>query len=395
MKRFVLLGIMILPLLVTGQRFGVSQAPSDQRSITDETTSESPIPIELFALEKPIDPDTYLVGPGDLIAINIQTSEAVSKVLTINPTGFLMIPEVGRIDLRNLTLSQAIVQIDATIRLNFKNARVSCELVGIRQFKIAIVGAVKTPGYYTVTPLSRLSDILELSKPRPMALLSTIKVKAGETVLGPFDITKFYLTGDLSQNPILREGEQIQIVYGDLNTNAIVVRGAVNRSGYDYLKSGETLGDLIARRIDFRQNADLDNIKVVRTVNQELRFITVAPNEFNSFLLEPGDDIEFLYEKPVNVQGYVAAPGSFSFIPGYTAGDYITLAGGLLSSGTMKGIKITRVGGAVLFGEDVVIQRGDIIEVKRSWVNIAFGEVSVIEFFSTMATLVLAVMAVK
>ncbi|PJA53292.1 MAG: hypothetical protein CO167_07640, partial [Candidatus Marinimicrobia bacterium CG_4_9_14_3_um_filter_48_9] len=363
MKRFVLLGIMILPLLVTGQRFGVSQAPSDQRSLMDETFSESPIPIELFALEKPIDPDQYRVGPGDQIAVSIQTSQTIEKVLTISPTGFLMIPGVGRVDLRGLNLTDAIIQVNEAILQNFKNARVSSGLVGIRQIKVAIVGAVVTPGFYTVTPVSRLSDLLELARPRPMALLNQITINRLDGSQIPFDLTKFYLNGDLSQNPMFLEGDQVQITYGDLNTNAIVVRGAVNRSGYDYLKPGETLGELITRRVDFRQNADLGNIKVVRTVNQELKFITVAPNEFNSFLLEPGDDIEFLYEKPVNVQGYVAAPGSFSFIPGYTAGDYITLAGGLLSSGTMKGIKITRVGGAVLFGEDVVIQRGDIIEV--------------------------------
>ena len=393
MRRFLVIMAIMVPMLVLGQRFGLSQNPGDQQGSTSVVPSENPIPVELLALERPIDPEQYMVGPGDQIAISIQTSEMISKVLTISPTGSLMIPGVGRINLLNLNLAEAIKKINSNILQNFKNARVSSELVGIRQIKVAIVGAVKTPGFYAVTPITRLSDIIELAKPRPMALLSTIQVKAGETVLGPYDITKFYLTGDLSQNPILREGEQIQIVYGDINSNAIVVRGAVNRSGYDYLKSGETLGDLIARRIDFRQNADLDNIKVVRKMGGELKFITVPPADFNAFKLMPGDDIEFLYEKPVNVQGYVASPGSFNFIPGYTAGDYVTLAGGLLPAGTMKGVKVTRVDGTVLSGEDVIIQRGDIIEISRSWVNMIFGDVSALQVLTTMSTLILTYVA--
>ncbi|MCF7796179.1 MAG: polysaccharide biosynthesis/export family protein [Lentisphaeria bacterium] len=396
MRRLILLCTLVLPLLVYGQRFGTSQTPGDQRTvITPEQPSENPIPVELIALERPVDPKSYRVGPGDQIAISIQTSEMLDKVLTISPTGYLMIPGVGKVDLRNLTLDATIERINQAILLNFKNARVNSELVGLRKFKIAIVGAVKTPGYYTVSAVNRVSDVIELAEPRQMALLNQVELERIDGSVLNLDITNFYAQGDLHHNPQLTEGDRIRVKYGDLDEHAIVIRGAVQNTGYDYLKPGETLGELIARRIDFRSNADLENIKIVRRVSGSIEFITVAPEEFSAFKLQPGDDIEFLYEKPVNVQGYVASSGSFNFIPGYTAADYVTLAGGLLPSGTMNGIKISRVDGAVLHGEDVVIQRGDIIEVPRSWMNIAFGEISVIEFFSTMATLVLAILAVK
>lgn len=396
MRKLILLSMFIVPLLVQGQRFGLSSTPGEQRTvITPDQQVENPIPVELIALERPITGDEYLVGPGDQIAISVQTSETLDRVLTISPTGFLMIPGVGKVDLRNLTLNGAIERINQAILLNFKNARVNSELVGLRQFKVAIVGAVNTPGYYTVSAVNRVSDVIELAEPRPMALLNQVQLDRLDKRVLTLDITDFYTHGDLTQNPQLTEGDRISLVYGDLNQHAIVVRGAVNRTGYDYLKPGETLGELIARRIDFRSNADLENIKIVRKNDGKIEFVTVKPDEFNSFELQPGDDIEFLYEKPVNVQGYVASSGSFNFIPGYTAADYVTLAGGLSPAGTMNGIKITRVDGTVLRGEDVVIQRGDIIEVPRSWMNIAFGEISVIQFFSTMATLVLAVLAVK
>lgn len=396
MRRLIFLCTLVLPLLVYPQRFGTSQTPGDQRTvITPEQQSENPIPVELIALERPVDAMTYRVGPGDQIAISIQTSEMLDKVLTISPTGYLMIPGVGKVDLRNLTLDAAIKQIDQAILLNFKNARVNSELVGLRKFKIAIVGAIKTPGYYTVSAVNRVSDVIELAEPRQMALLNQVELERIDGTIQTLDLTEFYARGNLKQNPQLAEGDRIRITYGDLDQRAIVIRGAVRNTGYDYLKPGETLGELIARRIDFRSNADLENIKIVRQVDGKIEFITVNPEEFKGFRLQPGDDIEFLYEKPVNVQGYVASSGSFNFIPGYTAADYVTLAGGLLPAGTMNGIKISRVDGTVLHGEDVVIQRGDIIEVPRSWMNIAFGEISVIQFFSTMATLVLAVLAVK
>ncbi len=383
--------LFILPLFLAAQRFGVSQMPNtDESSSASIPVQQSLLPVNVISLEQPIDPDTYQVGPGDQIAIGVQTSESLEKVLIISPTGFLIIPGVGKVDLRGQNLSNAIQHINHAILQNFKNARVSSELVGIRRFKVAIVGAVRSPGFFAVTPVSRMAELLKRAKPRPMALLNQVKIKALNGAETYYDLTKFYLDGDLSQNPLLAEGDQIQVEYGDLEKHAIVVRGAVNRRGYAYVKPGETLADLIERRIDFSQNADLDNIKVVRKVNKELKFLTISPGQFKDFRLHPGDDIEFLYEKPVNVQGYVAAPGSFMFIPGYTAGDYVTLAGGLLTSGTMNRIKITRVDGSVLNGEDVLIQRGDIIEVPRSSLNIIFGDITVLQMTTTLATLILA-----
>lgn len=395
MKNSVLIICLILPFILHGQRFGDSGFQENKTKSSEGMAETTISQLELTVLEGPINPDLYKLGPGDQIAIIVQTSEMLESVLTISPTGSLLVPGVGRVDLRGLTFSEGEQKLAIALAQNYKNARVSVDLVNIRKIRVAIVGAIAKPGYHIVSPISRITDLLDMAEARPLALLSKVKIKSMTGENRSFDVTAYYQTGNIQENPFLVEGDIVTVEYADLDTQVVVMRGAVYRPGYDVLNPGETLAELIARRIDFKENADLENIKIVRKNDGVYTFITVPPSQFAEFILKPGDDVEYLYEKPVNVQGRVATPGSFMFIPGYTAGDYVAMAGGLLPSGTMRKIKISRLDGSVLSGEDVVIQRGDIIEVQRSPMDIFLGEISVIQFVSTMTTVLLAVLAVK
>ena len=97
--------------------------------------------------------------------------------------------------------------------------------------------------------------------------------------------------------------------------------------------------------------------------------------------------------KPVSGIGYVCKPGSFNIIPGYNSGDYVARAVEISSAGTRGRLSVIRTDGEILFGEDVLIQRGDVIEVKRSLLHIVFGEISVMDFLSTAGSLMLAYLA--
>jgi hypothetical protein len=52
---------------------------------------------ETFVIEPEIDPQTYILGPGDKIGLSIITSANMAYVMTITPTGYLWIPDFGAI----------------------------------------------------------------------------------------------------------------------------------------------------------------------------------------------------------------------------------------------------------------------------------------------------------
>ena len=52
---------------------------------------------EAFIIETQIDPETYILGPGDKIGLSIITSANMAYILTITPSGELWIPDIGPI----------------------------------------------------------------------------------------------------------------------------------------------------------------------------------------------------------------------------------------------------------------------------------------------------------
>ena len=63
-------------------------------------------------LEGTIDPRKYIVGPGDKLSFNMISSDGiVSLLLTITPTGEILIPVVGVIFVDKLSLNVAIEKI--------------------------------------------------------------------------------------------------------------------------------------------------------------------------------------------------------------------------------------------------------------------------------------------
>ena len=114
----------------------------------------------IHAMDQPIHKDKYLVGPGDQFQINILSSDDVfTYKLVVTPTGEILIPSVGVIQVYGLTLTETIKSLESMIQSWNQNARIHITLSQIREFKIKVIGHLQNPGLYNATPGSRVSDI--------------------------------------------------------------------------------------------------------------------------------------------------------------------------------------------------------------------------------------------
>ncbi|NQV30782.1 MAG: SLBB domain-containing protein [Candidatus Marinimicrobia bacterium] len=397
MLRKTLLFIAIIPIFIYSQRFGVTESSTETTQELNDRVDKSNALSNYgeVLLDQKVDPETYMVGPGDKFKVAVASPFKSVSVLIISPTCNVMIPEIGSLDMQGLNLRAATNSIKTLIKNEIQGAKVFVDLLEVREFKVLVYGAVKIPGFHKANPVMRIYELSKLAEIKQMADFSKIIVIRGDGDTLSYNWYDLIDNGDLSQNPFPLEGDKIYIPYADHNKNAIAVRGAAEVTGYYPLKGEEPVFSFLNRFVDLMDVADMGAIYVIRQVNGNDEYIRVQKADMYSFRLTAGDIIQLLRVEPIRVNGYVKTPGVFLFIPGQNALDYIAAAGGALPNGNLKKIKVVRGDSVLDFRGNIIIQPGDIIEVERTYSDILFGEISILQFVTSTATIVLSYLAIK
>lgn len=210
-------------------------------------------------LEDTIDLSTYILGPGDIIGVNIVATDNMIFTLRVNPAGDLFLPTIGVVSVAGKTLDEATYDIQAIVLEKlFINADVSVTLVDIRSFKALVFGAVRKPGYITSTPLTRVAEIIHKAGGlQKYADINNIYLIAPDSTEKKVNLEKFMLEGDLEENPVLKEGHKVLVKFipgisekgGDLlnlTSNDVLVTGFVNRPGNHPYHPGYSVNDYLS-----------------------------------------------------------------------------------------------------------------------------------------------------
>ncbi len=342
--RNILLTILIMASILAGQnidRFGRQRETALEFSTTDKKKSlldksnkmelSQPETMLTTPIERAIDPESYIVGPGDQFGININSIEPLNFIINVGPTGDILIPTVGVVNINGRSLTNAIVTIkNFVIKEGYKTADVYVTLLNIRTFKIQISGAVNEPGFYQVTPFTRLDEIIDMAMDfHPFAKEDSIAILTDHSNKTIIDYTNYLFKGNLDNNPSFLEGDRIFI--------------------------------------PFDENIGVD--------------------------IEPDEIIDIYTEKGVSVNGFVNVPGSYKFFPGYTCADYVGLAGGNSLEGNVNRAVVKHLDGTVEKGPDVKIQRGDLIIVPRSLTQWMVGNSSIFQIIASLAGIYMSYLA--
>ena len=251
---------------------------------------------EAFIVETQIDPETYILGPGDKIGLSIITSANIAYILTITPSGELWIPDIGSIHISGTNTPDAEIKVAKYIHENkFKSSDISLVLLNIRQFKIQVVGAVNSPGFINVSSIERLTDaIRKLGGLHKLADEENISIISKHGVKSICSLKAFQITGNLKDNPIIKEGDVIHVPYNSEFSDKIkesithkqslvFVTGFVLRpSGHKFIP-GYSVHDYIAMSGGVTDFGSLKKLSINR--NGELLYMDTI------IYLEPGDQI--------------------------------------------------------------------------------------------------------
>ena len=246
-------------------------------------------------LEKALDPEKYIIGPGDVFGININTMEKMFFSSTVGPAGDLLIPGVGSITISGTSLSKSISMINEKISKTYKNADVDVSLIDLKSFKVQIFGAIINPGFTEIQATTRLDEaISNLGGLHRYADENNISIMPKNGVEIIISLTDYLNEGDLKNNPQLNESDRINIPFQssrieELKKNVtfkkvpVLVTGFVNLPGPINYFPGYSVKDYVGMAGGI---SDLGNVRKVFLIRDDIKSISS-----NNEIVIPGDHI--------------------------------------------------------------------------------------------------------
>jgi protein involved in polysaccharide export with SLBB domain len=354
---------------------------SDQSDFRESSTLYTPQGLAPSAhkvlLDKKIDANTYVLGPGDILSIFVWGGIEGQFQLTITPEGMLLVPDIGPVDISGLMLADARVKISEELQLKYRNVSTTVSLVDLRVFKVFVGGAVVSPGAYPATAVTRASEVIALAggfvelsdevepeknPKRQKGLLEreprrasrrNIKIYSqnGDTLTA--DVLRLNLAGNPAFDPLLKDGDEIFVPVEEEKINTYGIFGAVRNPGYFEYSPRDSLADLLNLAHGTTMDADSGKVELVRfkpdyKTTYSL-FVDLTAPEWNIPLM--ADDRAYVS----SIQGYhrkaqVELQGEFKY-PGFyaieedstTLSEIVDKAGGFTELASLEEAEMTRV----------------------------------------------------
>ncbi len=270
----------------------------------------------------------YVLGPGDELRIQLLGSERINREIPINREGNIVIPEIGVIQLSGLTFQEALNKISATVNSSLIGVSVEVSLAKIRSIQVFVLGNSFSPGAYTISSLSNISNILFFSGgPTENGSLRNIEIRRSGEKIGIFDFYELLINGNTNSDIRLQSNDAIVI---KPTGKTITIQGEVKNPARFELLEDEDFSDLLSFASGFSNLANKQKITVSQLAsNGERIYKNFNLQDINLYKLADGDEIfvHKLSNTPRNIikiVGEISSPGFFAYEEGITLEDLVT-----------------------------------------------------------------------
>ena len=328
------------------------------------------------ALEKAVDPSAYILGPGDMLSLNVWGGVEIRYPAVVNPEGKLPIPTIGEIMADGKTLSEVQDIVLAKAKSVYSNSTTSFTLEALRSFRIHLVGAVKYPGAYVAQAVNRISEIIEEGGGvSDWAWKKGIELRHPSGKIDQFDLSLYEQSGALEQNRFVNGGDIIYVPPISFGSDVVHVEGDLELSGTYQIVPHEDLMDFLFRIRALQKNTEMAFIRIKREsgLNKGKGQMGWAPfSNDSAYCPTPlfGGDRIVLPSKYVYVKGAVRLPGAYLYSSNLCAKDYVGMAGILNGASKIKAATVFHVSnGKTENGGNVVVEPGDLVQLSSSWTD--------------------------
>ena len=299
-------------------------------------------------------PESYVLGPGDEVIIDIWGATTSSIVATIEKDGSIPVEGLGPVYIAGKTVKNAektLIASFSRIISDLQGANPKSNLrVSVGEIKgvtVNVVGEVNTPGMYTVPSLSSITSAIYMADGiKETASVRNIKLYRNGKLISTFDLYDFIFKGIFDNKLRLQDNDIISVEGAG---KLVSVNGAVSRPMTYEMKDGQTVKDVLDYALGFRYNAVTESVHLERISSGLGLGYDLSDSQYGSFKVENGDNISVkenrdLFENRVTISGAVMYPGTYSIGDGIsTVGSLIEAAGGLLENAYKERGQINRM----------------------------------------------------
>jgi protein involved in polysaccharide export with SLBB domain len=171
-------------------------------------------------------------------------------------------PEIGPISVAGRSYASVQQLIGERVREQFIGTQVSVTLGELRALQVFVVGDVKSPGSYAVSPMSTITSALALSGGvARQGSLRRIQLKRQGEVVQTLDVYDVLLRGDTRNDIRLQSGD---VVFVPPVGTRVTVAGEVNRPAIYEYRGAANVEDVIGLAGGLKPTAYKPGVKIER-----------------------------------------------------------------------------------------------------------------------------------
>lgn len=336
----------------------------------------------------------YLLGPGDVLSLNVWGAINIRQELTVDRNGEVMIPKVGMVKVWGLPLDKARKALNDAMSKYFRNYESSLTVAKLRTIQVYVVGEVEAPGSYPVSSMSTVINALAAAGgPSRNGSLRSVKVTRGNQAIAKVDLYEMLLSGDRGRDVQLQNGDTIFVpVIGPV----VAVAGEVRRPAIYELAGKTMLTEVLSMAGGVAASGSLGRIQIERLDSNNSRIILdyssgkgdATDAAFAGVEVRDRDMVKLFpvqeaVRQVVVLKGNVQQQGEYQFRPGMRLVDLVSSTQQLLPESYLDSIEVTRISPpdyhrelitvslrralAGNQGDNLLLQEQDTIKVFSRW----------------------------
>lgn len=157
----------------------------------------------------PVDPKSYVIGPEDVIGVNVWREPNMSGAVPVRPDGKITLPLIGDVQAGGLTPEQLTKALTEKIATLLNSPEITVSVIEVRSKKYFVTGEVQRPSDYPlVVPTTVLQAIVQAGGFREFANKKDITILRDGKILR-FNYNDVSKGKHMEQNILLQNGDYV------------------------------------------------------------------------------------------------------------------------------------------------------------------------------------------